>query len=142
MANYGLTTFSAQETRNPSMSAVIVLGGKPTVGTRKTRYFVAQDREYEPASKIARTDFTQKQEESVYSAMSRVKRALVPPTIVQPAQTVITRKTKRAWLNVGVVSFSRAARALTATRRAGPAKERQTTARRVTLLSTKMVRAV
>lgn len=77
--------------------------------------------------------------------MSRVARALVLPTTAKPAQPVITRRTKRVWLNVGVVSFFRAARALNATRHAATVKESQTTAPRaprVTLLSTEKVRAV
>jgi len=54
--------------------------------------------------------------------MSRVARALALPTIAQLAQPVITRRTTRAWPNVGVVTILQVTHALNVTPRAAAAK--------------------
>jgi len=74
--------------------------------------------------------------------MSRVARALALPTIAQLAQRVITRRTTRAWPNVGVVTILQVTLALNVMSLAAAAKQSQITARRVIVSGTRKTRVV
>ena len=142
IANFGLMMFSAQATKNLSTTVITAPGAKQTVDTKKMQYFVARDPEWGPASQIARKAFTRSQEKPAHSALSRVELALVLPTIARNAQMVTTKRTTRAWLNVGVVTILQVTCALNVTPRAAVAKWRQITARHVILLGSRKTRVV